>query len=85
MKIRIRPNGSWFRITLHLPLWMVKTRFVARVIAESLNENATPQEIQTYQRLTKEAYSELKAFIKRNGHFNLVDIRSNEGSVFIRL
>ena len=85
MKIRIRPKGSWFRITLHLPLCMVKTRFVARVIAESLNENATPQEVQTYHVRINEAYSALKRYIKRNGHFNLVDIRSNEGSVFIRL
>lgn len=86
MKIRIRPSDSWFRLTLWFPLGFLKSRLVARGIAEALNKDANKEDILAVRTTLKDSYKFIKQYVKQHGHFYLVDIKSRDGDrVYIRV
>lgn len=86
MKIRIKPHDTWFRLTLHLPLGLLKSRLSARIIAEAMNENCTSKQVSEVQETLKSTYRFIKDYIKKNGHFYLVDVESHDGDrVYVRV
>ena len=86
MKIRIRPSDSWFRLTLWFPLGFLKSRLVARGLAEAMKEDASKEEILAVRAALKDSYKFIKGYVKEHGHFYLVDIKSHDGDrVYIRV
>ena len=86
MKIRIRPNDFVFPLTFHLPLWMIKTRLSARIIAELMHEDAPDEEVEAVREQIKKVYATIKAYVKKHGHFYLVDIASSDGDrIYVRV
>ena len=81
MKIVIKEGKH--RISLRLPTGFLKFRFVAKAIAKETEGDIDPK---TLQKSIKTAYKGLKEYIKENGHFNLVEVKRDNGeSVLIRL
>ena len=86
MKIRIRPSDSPIRLTFYLPLWMIKTRLSARIIANATHEDAPIEEVEAVREQIKKVYATIKAYVKKHGHFYLVDIASSDGDrIYVRV
>ena len=78
MRIQIRAKDGPKHLTLFLPLSFVKSKFMAKAIAKDDNVQCDPEVL---HKMFKEAYSIIKAYIKENGHFYLVDIQSGDGDI----
>ena len=86
MKIRIRPSDSNFRLSIYLPLRLLKSRIAARAIAEAMNEDCTPEEVDAVRKTLIDSYQFIKQYVKTHGHFYLLDVTSHDGDrVYIRV
>ena len=65
------------RIALWVPLWLIKSRFICHLIA---NHAEVGMDGQDFHRCIREGYKALKAYVKANGHFNLVEVKSHDGT-----
>lgn len=70
MKIKIYDAESKKNMIFFFPTSAVKSRFLWRLAGS---------EYEKYRLLSKKMYKNLKAYIKENGHFDFVDIDSNDG------
>ncbi|MBR1847152.1 MAG: hypothetical protein IJ787_05505 [Bacilli bacterium] len=83
MKIVIRSMDGPKHLTLRFPLVFLKTRLAARILANNDEFKIDAKEL--HKRISS-AYKFLKSYIKKNGHFDLVNVRSHEGDhIQIRL
>ncbi len=83
--MRVIIKSGRHRLRLRLPLSFVKTRFVAKAIAENIAERTNSDVVLT-KAMTKKIYRILKDQIKRHGHFNIVEIHSSDGDqVIVRI
>ena len=73
MKITIKQN-EW-KINLYFPMFFIKYGAFNKLI----NKN---EEIQFS---FKEYYPILRKYVKKNGHFDLVEIESNDSKITIRI
>ncbi|MCR5079700.1 MAG: hypothetical protein K6B65_07280 [Bacilli bacterium] len=80
MKIYVKENERRLPLVLFFPLFFFKTGFVSRAIAKYAELDIDPKELKTNIRV---AYKGLKAFIKENGHFNLVEVRQKDGGIIL--
>lgn len=68
MKMVIKNKEARRHITLYLPLSFIETSFAVKMFNNNNNINFPKDD----KGLLKEIYKILKAFLKTNGHFNLV-------------
>lgn len=66
---------------LIFPNVMVKSKTLWKMILRSLNVEETEIERTIVQ--IKKIYKDLKTYIKKCGHFNLIEVYSNNGEVII--
>ena len=87
MKISVRSVEDHKHLSFHLPLSFIKTRLASRIILSIDNENnVTSQGIAELQAQIKEAYSQLREYVRKNGHFNIIEGIDKEGNkVLIRV
>ena len=69
MKIVIKRER---KVVLYFPLSLIKSKLFLKLV--DLNE----EEIR-YDEIIRSSYNELKKFIKKNGHFVLVNVTTKEG------
>lgn len=75
MKIKIKKDNK--NISLYLPLWLFSKKILSKYV-----EN---DEDFDYEKI-KQFIKKTKAYIKENGHFNLIEIHDKDGTfVLIRL
>ena len=79
MWIKININGGP-KFSIPVPLFVLGMPFVWNMIAK---QNAGGGGIvpQGMEKIGSEAISELRNFIRRNGHFTMVDIESSDGTI----
>jgi hypothetical protein len=82
MTIKVLPKDGP-KIRLWLPMGVLKWR----VIYRALNKHSESSfDFRALSQLMPKAVKELRGFIRRHGHFNLVEVRSSDGTyVLIRL
>ena len=98
MKIKVkvgknrREKHGFKRISLALPNSLLKSRLMLKIIRKGIESNAkdgkTPVISADFvnRDLLNTLYKCLKTVIKRNGHFNLVEVDSSDGTkVIIRI
>ena len=78
MKIVIKSKDGPKHLSLIFPLGFVKTKLASRIISKNGDININKDELHS---MLKEAYKVLKDYIKVNGHFDMVDIRSSDGDI----
>ena len=76
MKALISSSSRSRKIRIHLPLFFAKTRLFASLFTKDKDYDLDPKVLHLTM---KRAYAEIKSYVRRNGHFNLVDIHSHEG------
>ena len=74
MKLKVISKEDNIRINLHLPLCMIKTRFITNVIFKNTN-------MVVDCKVVKKIYRQLKKYIKKNGHFDLLEVCSTDGTI----
>lgn len=85
MKIRIRnKEGFPKRLGFFIPTSLIKSKFAWKVAIKN-SEGEAKEELLKIQPVVLECYKALKNTIKENGHFNLVEVETNETYVVIRL
>ena len=83
MRIIIKENGKK-AFNLSLPLSLLKSKFITKYIAKK--SNGVHIDTKELSKIVPSLYKEIKKYIKLHGHFNLVEIKSHDGSeVIIRL
>lgn len=70
MKIKIYDAESKKKLVFLFPVSAVKWRFIWRY---------TGAEYKKYYKISKDIYKALKKYVRENGHFDLVDVDSNDG------
>ena len=86
IKIRAKEGPN---LSIPVPLFMASFPFVWKLIAKA---KSTSDDTEGEERLTNEwsgnmeklgpqAVSELRSFVRRNGHFTMVDIESADGDI----
>ena len=75
MKIHIQENEG-FKIRLWFPTSILKSKFIIKLI-KKYSKNSI--DIQPVLNLLPLIHKGLKTYIKKNGHFILVDVNSQEG------
>ena len=87
MKISVRSVEDHKHLSFHLPLSFIKTRLASRIILSIDDENSvTSQSILELQTQIREAYSQLREYVRKNGHFNIIEGIDKEGNkVLIRV
>lgn len=84
MKVIIKESADKRGIRLHLPLAFIKTRIFSKYLSEHNDDgNYDPEELKHYRENIKQGYKVLKKYIKENGHFNLVEVYSNDGGIVL--
>ena len=84
MKVIIKESTDKRGIRLHLPLALIKTRIFSKYLSEHNDDgNYDPEEWKRYRENIKQGYKVLKKYIKENGHFNLVEVYSNDGGIVL--
>lgn len=85
MKINIKVNeeDSKFRLNLWVPTSLIKSRFIWKQVGKS--KGMTPELSQRIQKAVSKAYSEIKEYIRANGHFTLVEADSDGTHVKITI
>ena len=74
MWIRIRPQeGPKFNIPV--PLSLAGSKFIWKMVARANGG----QEAAKYAPFAAEIVRELRSYVRRNGHFTLVDVEDSEG------
>ena len=83
MKLIIRSNEGPKRLTLPLPLWLLKSRLAMKALSSSKD---FPLDVKEVKDELKTIYTEIKKYKKKYGHFDLVNIESHDGEkVIIRI
>lgn len=82
MKILVKDEGKTV-IRLWLPNSLIKSRLWVRLLRQKAN--FPEDEIRKIQACMKDAYHHLKTYIKRYGHFTLVEAQSDDSYVRIKL
>lgn len=82
MKILVKDEGKTV-IRLWLPNSLIKSRLWVRILRKKAN--FPEDEIRKIQACIKDAYRHLKTYIKRYGHFTLVEAQSDDSYVRIKL
>ena len=77
MKIHIKSNDG-YGIKLWLPTSLLKSKFIIKNIKKHGGIDIEP-----LMNLLPKIYKTLKAYIKKHGHFTLVDVRSSDGDKVI--
>ena len=75
MWIKIRSHDGP-NISLPVPLTLAGSRFLWKMIANSDNPGADAAAV-----FGPEMIKELRSFVRRNGHFVLVDVESSDGEI----
>lgn len=85
MKIKIQNRSASSRkITIMVPNFLMKSKLVWKLVIKNSDEEAK-KELQKIMPFISEGYRTLKHVIKLNGHFNLVEVESEEAYITIRL
>lgn len=77
MKIHIKSNDG-YGIKLWLPTSSLKSKFILKNIKKYGGIDIDP-----LMNLLPKIYKTLKTYIKKHGHFTLVDVRSSDGDKVI--
>ena len=79
MKISVRNKSGEGprRIVLWVPLWLIKSKFICNLIARHAEVGMDEQ---SFHRCIKEGYKALKSYVRANGHFYLVEVKSHDGT-----
>lgn len=88
MKISVHSKEDHKHFSFHVPLFFIKSRLSARIILSIGDEErvVSREAILELQTQVKEAYQQLKEYIRKNGHFNIVEGTDKEGNkVLIRV
>ena len=80
MKISIITKDRPKKMVFHLPLFLIKAKFVSKMICKYTQLD---EEIYNLQQKIKSCYKQLKHFIRINGHFNIVEVYDNDGDIVI--
>ncbi len=85
MKINIKVNeeDSRFKLNLWVPTSLIKSRFIWKQAGKA--KGMTPELAQKIQKAVSRAYSEIKEYIRANGHFTLVEADSDGTHVKIMI
>ncbi len=81
MKIIIKDSEDKRRFFLLIPTRLIKWKWIYNIGAKHTNDEKSKQEIITFRDNSKRFYKAIKGYIKENGHFTLVDVKSNDGSI----
>ena len=85
MKIKIKNRiESSKKILILVPNFLIKSRLIWKVVIKN-SEEEIKEELLKIMPVILKVYKTLKKVIKINGHFNLVEIESNEVYITIRL
>lgn len=85
MKIKIKNRiESSKKILILVPNFLIKSRLIWKVVIKN-SEEEIKEELLKIMPVILKGYKTLKKVIKINGHFNLVEIESNEVYITIRL
>ena len=77
MKIIIKTKNRK-NIKLYLPTSVIKSRFFIKRFVDK-------DEIGKYRRIVKKTYRSLITYIKLNGHFDIVEIKTNKTEIMVRI
>ena len=85
MKINIKVNeeDSRFKLNLWIPTSLIKSRFIWKQAGKA--KGMTPELADKLQKALTAAYSEIRNYIKANGHFTLVEAQSDGTHVKITI
>ena len=85
MKIHINVDDedSRFKLNLWVPTGLIKSRFIWKQAGKA--KGMTPELADKLQKAFTMAYSEIKDYIKTNGHFTLVEAQSDGTHVKITI
>lgn len=81
MKIIIKDSEDKRRFFLLIPTRLIKWKWIYSLGARHISDEKTKQEIITFRDNSKRFYKSIKGYIKENGHFTLLDVKSNDGSI----
>lgn len=82
MKILVKDEGKTV-LRLWLPSSLIKSRLWVGILRRKTNY--PEDEIRKIQACMKDAYRHLKTYIKKYGHFTLVEAQSDDSYVHIQL
>lgn len=82
MKIIIKSKKDGVRIRFRLPLVFMKTRLFLKIISSDKEKDEKYNNKERKAEL-KKAYKGVKKYIKENGHFNLVEVKSADGDIVL--
>ena len=77
MKIKVINKEEKVKINLVLPNFVIKTKIIGSSIQKYVGDNITKD-------IMKKIYQVIKEYIKENGHFNLVEVDSKDGT-FVKI
>ena len=77
MKIKVINKEEKVKINLVLPNSVIKTKIIGSSIQKYVGDNI-PKDVM------KKIYQVIKEYIKENGHFNLVEVVSKDGT-FVKI
>ena len=80
MKIIIK-NGWKKEFTLRIPTRLIKWKWIYSFGLKQISDEKTKQEIMTFKENSSCFYKTIKKYIKENGQFTLVDIKSSDGEI----
>ena len=73
MKIKVINKEEKVKINLVLPNSVIKSKIIGSSIQKYVGDNLTKD-------IMKKIYPVIKEYIKYNGHFNLVEVDSKDGT-----
>lgn len=78
MRIVVRNKNERPRfLALFFPLWAIKLKVVAKGLAN--NKDIAMEADELHQTL-KNAYKQIKQYVRKNGHFDLVKVDTHDGT-----
>ena len=77
MKIKVINKEEKVKINLVLPNSVIKSKIIGSSIQKYVGDNITKD-------IMKKIYQVIKEYIKENGHFNLVEVDSKDGT-FVKI
>ena len=77
MRIKVISKEEKVKINLVLPNSVIKSKIIGSSIQKYVGDNITKD-------IMKKIYQVIKEYIKENGHFNLVEVDSKDGT-FVKI
>lgn len=77
MRIKVINKEEKVKINLVLPNSVIKSKIIGSSIQKYVGDNITKD-------IMKKIYQVIKEYIKENGHFNLVEVDSKDGT-FVKI